>query len=494
MIGLAVTERWESVRDVTIDRLLPAESVSADPRLPIGGIAYSSTRVAPGDLFFCIRGFAHDGHDFAAEAIDRGAVALVVERLLPGFEVPQYVVSDARIALARASSAFFDDPSRSLAVFGITGTNGKTTSTYLLDAILRADGRTTGLIGTVETVMGPRRWASTRTTPESADLFALLARMHDASVSAVTMEVSSHALDLHRVEGVHFQVAAFTNLTQDHLDYHHTVEEYFSVKQRLFTEMDVEHRVINIDDPYGVRLAEEVPAPLTVGLARDAAVRATGIEFGSAATEFTLVTPTRTCPVSLPLVGAYNVSNALIAAGCAYAAGIDPEVIAAGLCAAPQVPGRLERIATDRGFSVFIDYAHTPDGLAKALDAVRAVTTGRLFVVFGAGGDRDPDKRPMMGGVAARRADHVIVTSDNPRSEDPVGIILQIEDGLREGTATYEVQVDRRTAIRTAICRCRPDDSLLIAGKGHEDYQIFADRTVHFDDREVAAEELMPPC
>ena len=482
------------MRDVEIDRLLPAEIVSADPKLPIGGIAYSSKKVAHGDLFFCIRGFAHDGHDFAAEAVDRGAVALVVERPLPGVGVPQYVVPDARIALARAAAAFFDEPSRSLAVFGITGTNGKTTSTYLLDSIVRTDGRTTGLIGTVETVTGSQRSASTRTTPESADLIALLARMRDAGVSAVTMEVSSHALDLHRVEGVHFQVAAFTNLTQDHLDYHHTVEEYFSVKQRLFTEMDVEHRVINIDDPYGVRLAEEVQAPLTVGLAHDAAVRATDIQFGNASTTFSLVTPTRTSAVSLPLVGAYNVSNALVAAGCAYAAGIDPEVIAAGLSAAPQVPGRLERITNERGFSVFVDYAHTPDGLAKALDAVRAVTPGRLFVVFGAGGDRDPDKRPMMGRVAARGADHVIVTSDNPRSEDPVGIILQIEDGLREGTATYEVQVDRRTAIRTGICRCRPADSLLIAGKGHEDYQIFADRTVHFDDREVAAEELMHPC
>ncbi len=454
----------------------------------VSGVAYRSDRANQGDAFFCISGFAHDGHSFAAEAVDRGAVALVVERELP-IEVPQFVVDDTRIALAYASAEFFDRPSEALEVIGITGTNGKTTTTYLLDSILREAGHVTGLIGTVETRVADERRTSGRTTPESADVQALLAEMRESGVSAVSMEVSSHAIDLHRVDALRFSVGAFTNLTQDHLDFHHTLEEYFSVKKRLFTDLECESCVVNIDDPFGVGIANEVGVCLTVGRVSDAHVRASDEVLTASGARFVLHTPAGESSVSLPLAGAFNVSNALVAAGCALSLGIDLPTIVSGLEAAPQVPGRLERIECGQGFSVIVDYAHTPDSLKKAIAAVREVTKGKVAVVFGCGGDRDPEKRPLMG-HAATAADRAIITSDNPRSEDPVGIILQIEDGLRSSVTPYDVIVDRRHAIESAIASAREGDSVLIAGKGHEDYQIFADRTVHFDDREVAREVL----
>jgi UDP-N-acetylmuramoyl-L-alanyl-D-glutamate--2,6-diaminopimelate ligase len=460
----------------------------------ITGIAYRSGIVSPGDAFFCIPGFRVDGHEFAAEAVRRGAAALVVQRELPDITAPQYVVTSTRAALAAASAVFFERPSAAMDVVGITGTNGKTTTTYLVDAILRAAGRRTGVIGTVETRVGDERQVSTRTTPESSDLQALLARMRDDGVTAVSMEVSSHALALHRVDAVRFAVAAFTNLTQDHLDYHHTLEEYWAVKRRLFTEFDVAKSVVNIDDPLGVDLASDLTDCLTVGRAPEASIRARVIEASASGTTFELITPDDSRIVEYPLAGEYNVSNALVAAGCGIALGIDLDTVVAGLESAPQVPGRLERIECGQPFSVIVDYAHTPDSVEKALRAVRAVTPGRVIVVFGCGGDRDPEKRAPMGRAAGREADLVIATSDNPRSEDPVGIILQVEDGLREVHATYEVQVDRRVAIGRALVLANSGDTVLIAGKGHEDYQIFADRTVHFDDREVAREELGARC
>ena len=460
----------------------------------VTGIAYRSDAVSPGDAFFCIRGFAHDGHDFADDAVQRGAVAVVVERPVAGISAPQFQVADGRVALALASAEFYGNPSRSMDLVGITGTNGKTTTTYLLDSIFRADGRVTGIVGTVETRVAGERIAAKRTTPESSDLEALLAQMREAGVSAAALEVSSHAIDLHRVDGVHFAVAAFTNLTQDHLDYHSTLEEYFSVKRRLFTDFDVAARVINIDDPAGASLAAEIPGAITVGTNPSASVYARDIELSASGASFELIAGTQAVRVTLPLAGAYNVSNALVAAGCALGCGIDLATVARGLDAAPQVPGRLERVDEGRSFSVIVDYAHTPDSLEKAIKAVKDVTEGRVIVVFGCGGDRDPDKRPLMGRVAAFSADHVIVTSDNPRSEDPVGIILQIQDGLRDGEASWEVEVDRAKAIARAISLARPGDAVLIAGKGHEDYQIFADRTIHFDDREVARAELATRC
>lgn len=455
----------------------------------VSGIRYRSSDVTPGDLFFCIPGFAHDGHDFAADAVGRGAVAVVAQRPLE-LPVPVVVVHDTRRALALAAARFQGDPSASLDVFGITGTNGKTTSTYLLDSILKASGRRTGLIGTVETLVGDERADAGRTTPESADLHELFARMRDVGVDACSMEVSSHAIDLRRVDAVRFKAVAFTNLTQDHLDFHHTIEEYFSVKKRLFTEFECEARVIDIDDPFGVGIASDHPDAITVGRSDVAVVRASDEEPSAHGTTFMLETPEGSHRVELPLAGAYNVSNALLAAGCALSAGIGLEAVVKGLEAAPQVPGRLERIDCGQEFAVVVDYAHTPDSLAKAVSAVASVTEGRMITVFGCGGDRDPDKRPVMGRAAGTHSDYAIVTSDNPRTEDPVGIILRVEDGLIESGGEYEIIVDRRSAIERAIAIARPGDSVLIAGKGHEDYQIFADRTVHFDDREVAREVL----
>jgi UDP-N-acetylmuramoyl-L-alanyl-D-glutamate--2,6-diaminopimelate ligase len=456
----------------------------------VTGIAYRSSSVRSGDAFFCVRGFAHDGHEFAADAVSRGASVVVAMQALPALAVPVVVVPDTREALAVASSRFFGDPSAKMDVAGITGTNGKTTTSYLLDSIFRASGRKTGVIGTIETRIGDERQAASRTTPESRDLHETLARMADAGVSAVSMEVSSHAIDLHRIGGVHFAAAAFTNLSQDHLDYHATLEEYFGVKARFMGCVPPERRVVNVDDEHGCRLIETLPAAWTVGMSADATVRATGLEMGPVSSSFDLLTPVGAAHVELPLTGDYNVSNALVAAGCALALGIGLVDVVAGLSGAPQVPGRLERIEAGQDFTVLVDYAHTPDGLAKAIAAVRAVTPGRVITVFGCGGDRDPDKRPLMGAVAGELSDVAVLTSDNPRTEDPVGIILQVQDGLAKTTAEAHVEVDRRRAIALAIGMARSGDAVLIAGKGHEDYQIFADRTVHFDDREVAREEL----
>lgn len=459
----------------------------------VSGISYRSGETRPGDAFFCIPGLKHDGHEFAADAVARGAVALVVTRELP-LDVPQAVVTDARRALAIASARFWGEPTSALSVVGITGTNGKTTTTYLLDSIFQAAGKATGLIGTVETRVRDERVPSAHTTPESADLQGLLARMRDAGVTHVAMEVSSHALDLHRVDGVRFAVAAFTNLTQDHLDYHRTLDEYWTVKQRLFTEFEVGARVVNVDDPRGYELAQATDTVWTVGRGPEVAVRASDEQATPVSTTFTLTTPAGTARLLLPLAGAFNVSNALVAAASALAAGISFEHVVVGLRNAPQVPGRLERIDEGQPFAVLVDYAHTPDSLIKAIAAAREATPGRVITVFGCGGDRDPEKRPLMGSAAGAGSDVVVVTSDNPRSEEPLAIIDAVVPGLVAVGASYVVEPDRRAGIRTALELASAGDTVLIAGKGHEDYQIFADRTIHFDDREVAREELRSLC
>lgn len=460
--------------------------------VPVSAVAFDSRKVEPGSLFVCVRGFETDGHRYAAQVVSRGAVALVVDHELD-VAIPQIVVRDTRVALGLIARNFYGDPSASIDVVGITGTNGKTTTTYILDSIFRAAGRSTGVIGTVEVRIGDTRVPSKRTTPESAELQELLADMAKAEVSVVSMEVSSHAIDLHRVDGVSFAAVAFTNLTQDHLDYHHTLEAYLAVKKRLFTDFPTRERVIDIDTSIGEKLADELRVAhpvLTTGRNERADVRAEDEVFGPAGTEFTLHTPSGVREVRLPLAGGYNVSNALVAAGSALAIGVGLDDIVAGLESAPQVPGRLERVECGQQFSVVVDYAHTPDSLDKALRALREVTPGALRVVFGCGGDRDPSKRPLMGRVAGELADFSVVTSDNPRSEDPVGIVLQVEDGVRAAGGNYEVEVDRGAAIVRAITVAKAGDCVLIAGKGHEDYQIFADHTAHFDDREVAREAL----
>jgi len=483
------------MNETTLTRLLgdaPATLVAGED-VAVSGIAYRSDAVRPGDVFFCVPGSVHDGHDFAADAVARGAVAVVALRPLPGLGVPTLLVDDPRVALAIASARFFGDPSSRFRLVGITGTNGKTTTAYIVESILRAAGHVTGLIGTVETRVAGEREGSVRTTPESTDLQGLFARMADRGVTAGVMEVSSHALDLHRVDQVRFAVAAFTNFSQDHLDYHGSIEEYYTVKRRLFTDIGAESAVVNVDDDRGALLARGISAAWTVGRSDAARVRARDERPEPASTVFTLLTPRGTRTIRLPLAGAYNVSNALVAAGCALALGIGIDEVVDGIEGVEQVPGRLERVDAGQPFTVLVDYAHTPDALDKALNAVRAVTSGRVLVVFGCGGDRDPEKRPMMG-EAAGSADVAFLTSDNPRSEDPHGIILQVEEGLRRHGGKYFVQVDRRAAIADALRLAEPGDTVLIAGKGHEDYQIFSDRTIHFDDREVAREELKRLC
>jgi len=475
--------------------LLPADIVIQGRHVPVSEISYDSRKVRPKDVFFCIDGLKFDGHDFAHEAIRAGASAIVVTRQVFGIEdTPQVVVSDARAALSAAASRLYGDPSNKLRIVGVTGTNGKTTTTYLVDSIMRAAGHRTGLIGTVETRIAETIFSAERTTPESLDLQRLFARMVDEGVGSVAMEVSSHAIDLHRVDDVHFEVAAFTNLTQDHLDYHGDMAAYSAVKQRLFTGLDVSNKVINVDDLTGAAFARQLGDAITVGISETADVGAEAIESLAGESRFTLRTQLGRAEIHLPISGRFNVSNALVAAGCGLALGLTLEDIVSGLESVSQVPGRVERVSAGQSFSVFVDYAHTPDSLGKVLETIRKLTSERLIVVFGCGGDRDPTKRPLMGEVAALLADHVIITSDNPRSEDPEAIMAQIKLGARRGSATYQLEVDRRQAIARAFSLACAGDCVLIAGKGHEDYQIFADKTVNFDDRQVALEELKSRC
>ena len=489
--------------------------------LHITNLEHDSRKVSPGTLFFCIPGTVSDGRQFAGDALDAGARALVAERPADGVNAPQIIVADARQALARVAARFYGHPSRQLRVTGITGTNGKTTSAYVLESILRGAGRVTGLIGTVETRVAGVAAPAQRTTPDALELQRILARMVEAQVSDVVMEVSSHALDLERVGALRFAATAFTNLSQDHLDYHHDMESYFAAKRKLFFDYEATARVINVDDAWGRRLFDELeragletfgvgsatlagPAGATdsesgasprLGLAFDPA----RVCYRPTRTEFCLFEPAgedgaapRDEPVAVraPLVGAYNVHNVLIAAGCALNLGLSLEEIAPLIAALSAAPGRLEHVEAGQPFTVLVDYAHTDDALRTALSALRAIITGRLITVFGCGGDRDRSKRPLMGRAAGEGSDYVIATSDNPRGEDPCAILVEVEAGLAATGKPYEVIVDRARAIARATSMAEPDDCVFIAGKGHEDYQIFADKTIHFDDREVALAAL----
>lgn len=459
----------------------------------VNAVEFSSRDVAPGALFFCVPGTTVDGHDFAADALERGAVALVVERKLD-IDAPQFLVDDAREALALCSANFYGMPSRKLDLVGITGTNGKTTTCFLVEHLVRHAGRRAGLIGTVECHVADEVYPSMHTTPESRDFQELLARMVDAGVDVCACEVSSHALDLGRVRGSSFAVAAFSNLTQDHLDYHKTMEDYFAAKARLFTEYEPAASVICTDSDAGRHMAQLVADAgrtlYRVGSGADCDVRLVEARFDARTTRIDLEACGEWLHVTLPLVGRFNVENALVAFGIGLALGFTNEAIVSALESAPQVPGRLERVTGSKGahpgFGVLVDYAHTPDSVAKAIDAVRAVTDGRVLCVFGCGGDRDHGKRPKMG-TAALAADFAIVTSDNPRTEDPDAIIEQILSGMKGHEERYAVMPDRAEAIRFAIGRAREGDVVLIAGKGHEDYQIIGNVKHHFDDREVAA-------
>jgi len=453
------------------------------PEVEISGLAYTSTSVTPGALFFCVAGFTRDGHDFAPDAVDRGAAALVCQRPL-GLGVPELLVDDVRAAMGPAAARFYGDPTAELRVVGITGTNGKTTTAFLVRHLLEAAGVQCGLLGTVKRVVGGVEEEVERTTPEAIDLQATFRRMLDGGDRACAMEVSSHALELGRVSGIHFGCRVFTNLTQDHLDFHETMEAYFEAKRRLFEQPGVS--ILNLDDEHGRRLAEEVEDPVSFAIDHEAAYRARDIGFEVNGSTFTCQTPDGPVEVRLPLPGLFNVQNALAAIAAVRSLGVDPPPDA--LESFGRVPGRFESVDEGQDFGVLVDYAHTPDSLENVLRAAREVTRGRLHVVFGAGGDRDRGKRPLMGEVATRLADRALVTSDNPRSEDPDAIVDAIMGGAGPGA---EREADRRRAIVLAIESAEPGDVVVIAGKGHEQGQEFeGGRKEPFDDVTVAREAL----
>ncbi len=454
----------------------------------ISSLAYDNRLVGEGTLFFCVPGYTRDGHDFAPDAVARGAAALVVERPL-NLGIPEVQVESVRAAMAPVAARFHGDPTARLQTVGITGTNGKTTTAFLVRALLEAAGRPAGLLGTVKSVIGGVEHEVLRTTPEAIDLQRTFAEMLDAGDQACVMEVSSHALTLHRADAIHFTAAIFTNLTQDHLDFHETMEEYYRAKRLLFTDLAPAHAVVNVDDPYGARLAADLgDAAITFALEHDASYRAGAVQTGLDGSHFAVTAPDGVFELSSPLTGRFNVSNVLGAFATARALGVEAETAIEAIASAGQVPGRFQSVSEGQDYAVLVDYAHTPDSLENVLRAARGLTNGRLHVVFGCGGDRDRGKRPLMGEIAARLADRVIVTSDNPRSEDPAAIIDEILVG---SGPDVEHEVDRRVAIERAISAAAAGDVVVIAGKGHEQGQEFeGGRKVPFDDVTVAREIL----
>jgi UDP-N-acetylmuramoyl-L-alanyl-D-glutamate--2,6-diaminopimelate ligase len=465
-----------------IDALAPAEVVGAAPA-DVADLAYDARDAGPGSLYFCIRGSRADGHDFAPEAVANGAVALVVEQPLE-LPVPQLVVADARRAMPVAADEFFGRPTEGLEVAGVTGTNGKTTTAFVLYAILAAAGRRPGLLGTIESRVGGERRPAIRTTPEAIDLQRTFREMLDAGDRSSAVEATSHGSELGRLDRVRFSALVFTNLTQDHLDFHGTLERYFDAKRRLFVESRPP-AAVNVGDDHGRRLAEELRGHnelLTFGLDDDADLRAKGLELTPRGARFTA----GGIDLETRLRGRFNVENVLGAVAAARLLGIADEAIARGVRELRGVPGRFEAVDEGQPFAVLVDYAHTPDSLENVLRTARGLAQNRVICVFGCGGDRDRGKRPQMGRIASELADLAIVTSDNPRSEDPNAIIAEI----LEGADGAEVEPDRREAIARAVAAAGDGDVVVIAGKGHEQGQQFADRTIPFDDREVAREAL----
>lgn len=472
-------------------RLLNAD----DADIRVDDLTHDSRETGPGVVFACRPGRQVDGHDYAEAAVAAGSPGLLVERPL-GLAVPQWHVASVADVLGEVAAHVHGHPSGELRLGGVTGTNGKTTITYLVDAALRAHGDVTGVIGTVETRIAGERLTGVRTTPEATDLQRLLRRMRQAGVTAGVMEVSSHGLALGRVTGTRFDAAVFTNLSQDHLDFHPDLEAYFAAKAQLFTRRFTSLAIINVDDAWGRRLAEQVePGVEVVRVSAsgtvDADVGAHNVRGDATGSTFVADLPTGQASVHLRLAGFFNVTNALCALAAASALGVDPHEAAAGVGELAGVPGRMERVEAGQRFSVLVDYAHTPDSLAHALRAARELSEGRVLVVVGCGGERDVAKRPAMGRVAAELADVAFLTSDNPRSEDPRAILEAVAAGAREtGSDAVVEELDRRAAIAAALDTAAPGDVVLIAGKGHERVQELADRTVTFDDAAVARQLL----
>jgi UDP-N-acetylmuramoyl-L-alanyl-D-glutamate--2,6-diaminopimelate ligase len=475
---------------------LRAISIDGPVDREITGLRYDSRRVGPGNLFVAVGGSCFDGHSFIEQAVDKGAVAIVGEK--PGLSkrATMIVVPNSREALARLAATYYGDPSRRLKVIGVTGTNGKSTTTFLVKHLLERANQSTGLIGTVRYEIGERVLPAQRTTPESLDLQELLSQCVEAGCRNVVLEVSSHALSQGRASEIAFDVGAFTNLTQDHLDFHHGMKDYFEAKARLFDSVRDNQKkeraaVINIDDPYGqqlvARFGRDLPM-ISYGMGARAQFRASNFKVEMNGTSYQLNAKEKSYLVRLPLIGRFNVYNSLAALAVAHAIGADVRTSVLALANAPQIPGRLEAVPAKRQFHVFVDYAHTDDALLNVLRTCRDLHPNRLILVFGCGGNRDGTKRVLMGAVADQYADYAILTSDNPRKEDPEAIVRDIEAGFKR--KNYEKIVDRREAISRAIALAQPKDIVLIAGKGHEKYQEFGDHTIPFDDVEVAARAL----
>ncbi|MGH7250454.1 MAG: UDP-N-acetylmuramoyl-L-alanyl-D-glutamate--2,6-diaminopimelate ligase [Nitrospiraceae bacterium] len=486
---------------------LQATERYGNPNVEVTDLTDDSRGVKPGSVFVAVKGGRVDGHAFVRDAVAAGASALVLQERLPaGPPIPMIRVPDSRRALGLLASRLQQDPSSRLRLIGVTGTNGKTTVTYLCQSVLEAAGRRVGVIGTVAYHIGPERLPAPHTTPGAVELQGLLARMVEAGLDSTVMEVSSHALALDRTAGCEFDVAVYTNLTQDHLDFHVDMEDYFKAKLRLFTGLTLtgnksgpKRAIVNVDDPRGHHVCGASRVPVwTYSIQKQADIQAQDVRLSLAGTSFTAVTPCGRFPVESRLVGEHNVYNVLAAVGVGLHEQVSPDAIRAGIRSVVNVPGRFERVEAGQGFTVVVDYAHTEDALACLLATAQALKTGRVITVFGCGGDRDRGKRPRMGRVAAQQSDLVFLTSDNPRSEDPMAIIAEVEAGLREALdparSRYRVVADRRQAIEAAVREAKPGDMVLIAGKGHEDYQIIGRTRAHFDDREVAREAIRKCC
>ena len=477
----------------TLAAALPTRQVIGTLDRTVESIAYDSRRVQRNGLFVALRGEKADGHEFIDSAIEKGASVIVTEREEPHPRVTSLVVENTRAALADLSANFYGHPAWKLKLAAVTGTNGKTTTTFLIKHICEKAGLRCGLVGTVRYEIGERILPAIRTTPESLDLQELLAQIVNAGCRAAAMEVSSHALAQDRTRGLEWNVAVFTNLTQDHLDFHGTMESYFDSKAKLFARLGSQEKkrkpvaIVNIDDRYGEQLLKKIDqrvAVVTYGRSVRADFRASNYRVEFSGTSYQLDAHGKSYLVRVPLIGGFNVANSVAALAAANALGISLRDAVLSLGKSPQVPGRLELVPAKRQFQVFVDYAHTPDALKNVLKTLRELEPHRLIVVFGCGGNRDREKRPLMGEIVDRHADYAIVTSDNPRKEDPDAIIVEIEKGFR--SSRYEKMVDRTQAIDRAITLAQPRDIVLIAGKGHENYQEFADHTVPFDDIQVA--------
>ncbi len=482
------------LRGVKLRKALPGDWGAA----AVSGLEYDSRRVEPGFLFFAFPGARADGREFAQQAVDKGAVAVVSELPAPaGFAGRWIEVEHGRQALALAARNFYGnpasgDPDARVKLTGVTGTNGKTTTTFLIDAVLRAAGLTTALVGTIEYRLAGEVRPAVNTTPESLDLYRLFQELEQAGGTHVTMEVSSHALALGRVYGITFHTAVFTNLTRDHLDFHHTMEDYFAAKRLLFAPEGTtapEWAVINFDDPYGRQIG---PAPHTLryGFEPGADLRGSALEMNFDGLRFTVEHAGARVQLTSPLVGKFNAYNILAACGAALSYGLDWTTITSAIANSPRVPGRFESVQQGQPFLIIVDYAHTDDALRNVISVARELHPQRVITLFGCGGDRDRAKRPLMAQAAAQASDYVVLTSDNPRSEDPLAIMNDALVGLRRFDTPHTLEPDRAKAIRAALQQARPGDIVILAGKGHETYQILKDRVIHFDDREVARDVL----